>query len=689
MEKTPFYNAHHSPIGAFATLTLGAKGASGGFGLELDRPACTDLYIGAESSIPGQFMALPFFGEGRGPQADDFDVEAAKGQKKPFVSAFEDSKISRRLSPCFDEWKAEDLTLRVSTPIRAVPEPGVSDDEILAEAILPCIWLELTLDNTRGQSSRKMFFGQGGGEPSAGLRHAVSEDLTGVWIGRNAGFFTQAGLAYSGIGFGPQQILAPNDPTDTTCMLGQCGLLVLEVPAGETRTLRLVGAFFRDGLATTGIDTKYLYTQFYKGLEEVAAKGLSMFDKTLMACETADKSFAHTGLNEHQRFMLAHSLRSYYGSTQLLSGEDGVIWNVNEGEYRMMNTFDLTADHLYYELKMNPWVQKNALDLFVNRYSYFDEIGGQKALAFTHDMGVGNHFSRPGWSSYERRNEPGCFSHMSHEELVNWILCACMTIEHTGDKKWQISLEQTFSDCLQSLCLRDNPDPALRTGIMSIDSPRCGPNGAEITTYDSLDPSLGQSRASTYLGFKTFAAYAHLAKVVSSESERVESENQAKKALHTLLNAFQPDGTLPALLENNDRSLIIPVFEGLIFFKRSSLWDEWVKVPEFAEIVHRFKGHLKAVLTPGKCLFENGGWKLSASSANSWLSKIYLCQHIARTCLDYGCLNAFEDADSAHVDWLLHPESAFWAWSDQMVDGVARGSKYYPRGVTAVLWLDE
>jgi xylan 1,4-beta-xylosidase len=689
MARTPFFNAHHSPIGAFATLTLGAKGATGGFGLELDKPACANLYIGAETSTPGQYKALPFFGEGRGPQADDFDVEAIKNQKQPFLSAYDDAAISRTLTPCFDEWKAEDLTFRVITPIRPIPDPQSRESEQLAQVIIPCVWIELTLDNSQGSSSRKIFFGQGGGDPYAGLRHAVSEDLTGVWLGRNIGFFTKNSDAYSGIGFGPQQILAPNDPTDNTCMLGQCGLVVLDVPAGETKTLRLVGAFYRDGLATTGIDTSYLYTYFFSGLESVASFGLLEFDEAIENAKEADESFAKPELNESQRFMLAHSLRSYYGSTQLLKQLGGFIWNVNEGEYRMMNTFDLTADHLFYELKMNPWVQKNALDLFVERYSYYDEIGGEKALAFTHDMGVGNHFSRPGWSSYERRNEPGCFSHMSHEELVNWVLCACMTLEKTKDWQWQDSLQSVFSDCLKSLCLRDNPDPSKRTGIMSIDSPRCGPNGAEITTYDSLDPSLGQSRASTYLGFKTLASYAHLAKVVASETERLEAENQAKLALRTLLDAFQPDGTLPALLENDDRSLIIPVFEGLIFFKRSSLWDEWIQVPEFAELVHRFKGHLQAVLAPGKCLFPNGGWKLSASSANSWLSKIYLCQHIARTCLDYDGLNAFEEADSAHVDWLLHPESAFWAWSDQMVDGVAKGSKYYPRGVTSVLWLDE
>ena len=46
-------------------------------------------------------------------------------------------------------------------------------------------------------------------------------------------------------------------------------------------------------------------------------------------------------------------------------------------------------------------------------------------------------------------------------------------------------------------------------------------------------------------------------------------------------------------------------------------------------------------------------------------------------------------ADRARAAWLLDPENAYYAWSDQMVQGKARGSKYYPRGVTAWLWLGD
>lgn len=48
-----------------------------------------------------------------------------------------------------------------------------------------------------------------------------------------------------------------------------------------------------------------------------------------------------------------------------------------------------------------------------------------------------------------------------------------------------------------------------------------------------------------------------------------------------------------------------------------------------------------------------------------------------------------EEADRAHVDWLTHPEHSYWCWSDQIVSGIISASKYYPRGVTSILWMEE
>ena len=75
---------------------------------------------------------------------------------------------------------------------------------------------------------------------------------------------------------------------------------------------------------------------------------------------------------------------------------------------------------------------------------------------------------------------------------------------------------------------------------------------------------------------------------------------------------------------------------------------------------------------------------MSSTSRNSWLSKIYLCQFVAENVLGRA---VDSKADEAHVKWLLDDDNIYFAWSDQMVEGKAAGSRYYPRGVTNVLWM--
>jgi hypothetical protein len=46
------------------------------------------------------------------------------------------------------------------------------------------------------------------------------------------------------------------------------------------------------------------------------------------------------------------------------------------------------------------------------------------------------------------------------------------------------------------------------------------------------------------------------------------------------------------------------------------------------------------------------------------------------------------EADAAHVRWQTDG-SSYWACCDQIVSGKAHGSRYYPRIITAALWLEK
>jgi hypothetical protein len=183
----------------------------------------------------------------------------------------------------------------------------------------------------------------------------------------------------------------------------------------------------------------------------------------------------------------------------------------------MMNTLDLSVDHVFWELKQNPWVVRNLLDNFLRHYSYIDEVKRDRGedsprspggISFAHDMGVHNNFAPPGTSSYELKNLTGCFSYMTAEQLCNWSLLAATYVLKTGDLHWARLNQHVLTACVNSLVNRGG-----ETGYVHYDSAHCE-KGAEITTYDSLDNSLAQTRNNVYMAVKCWAGYLGLALVL-------------------------------------------------------------------------------------------------------------------------------------------------------------------------------
>jgi hypothetical protein len=74
------------------------------------------------------------------------------------------------------------------------------------------------------------------------------------------------------------------------------------------------------------------------------------------------------------------------------------------------------------------------------------------------------------------------------------------------------------------------------------------------------------------------------------------------------------------------------------------------------------------------------------------MSKIAIFQHVARRVLrlteDPKVAVIFDQADAAHVLWQTQGANGYWACTDQILNGVTRGSRYYPRVITTTLWLN-
>lgn len=691
-----FYNANHSPIGAYASFTLGFPGKSGGPGMELTGPADTNVYIGVERREGGSYISFPFFQNGED-ESKRYDIEKEQEKiEKEYFDKFSYSDITRDFKACSDTWKAKDVEFTLYNQIVSVPEPGTGDD--LKKVIVPAVLAELTVDNRGCFRPRKAFFGFDSVDARYGMRSFWRDDFRGIGQGGNLGIFTKNKSAFPAGGFCPECILAETDRENWRFQLGKTGLLVIDVLPDEVKTVKFVICFYHAYQATYGMDMKYYYTKFFSNIEQVGEYALEQYEDIKAKCLKGNKDFNREWLTEEQRFMMWHAMKSYYNSSQLLIKDDRPVWIINEGEFRMINTMDLTVDQLFFEMKMNPWTVKNELDFYLEYYSYIDKVrfpgeaqeyeGG---LTFCHDMGVANIFAAKGRSAYEKCGLTDCFSFMSHEQVVNWLCCALVYIKKEKDTVWSTARKQTIIQCFQSMLNRDHPDPNKRNGVMGLDSAKTK-GGAEITTYDSLDASLGQARNNIYLAGKCWAVYVGLVDYFNSVGEQKLAElakEQAKRCAETVTIHLTSKGYIPAVMDEDNHSMIIPAIEGLVFPYVLGLTEALEEEGIYGAYICALKTHFKTIMKKGNCIFEDGGWKLSSTSNNSWLSKIYLSEFVAAEILGFDRSEYTEEADKAHVAWLTHPEHSYWCWSDQIISGVISASKYYPRGVTSVLWMEE
>lgn len=685
------YHTQHSPFGAFASFTIGLIDSPGGFGQSLRGPAKQNVYIGFRTAAQAAWQLLPFLKpEPSGESA--FTGDTAVVQPPRAFRALRPSEFKRTLHLASDTWRADDDRFGFSllTPFDRVPDPVRMSRSAARLHLAPVVtgWIEY--DNRAGDEPVELIFGVGHGEDTFRPLIDTNPALPGFAGGTAFGYATapspDVALRQS------FDILDPKfrDHRGLLVIAGETAL-VFTIPARKRRRFPLALGFYAAGLVTTGLKTRFAYTRVFRDLEDVLVHGLAHHDHYTRLAARRDRELDRSRLDPDQKFLLAQAVHSYLGSSQLLWSGGQPLWVVNEGEYRMMNTFDLTVDHVFFELAWHPWAVRRTLDLFVRRYSYRDQFG----LSFTHDMGVNHFFTPPGRSSYECENIDGCFSHMTMEQLLNWVLTAVTYAQHTGDFAWLKSRRQILLACAESLHRRDDPDPAKRNGILKHDSARCG-RGSEITTYDSLDVSLGQARNNLYLAVKTLAAWILLEKAfarVGLKSAAADAATTADRLAISISEKFEPDtGFFPAVFEKDNRSRILPAVEGFVYPLFLDYKEVTRRNGRFAPLLRQLSRHLSQALQPGICLdAASGGWKMSSTSTNTWFSKIAVAQHVIRRLFPEALNDAARRADRVHAHWQRTPGCGEHAMCDQIRSdtGVACGSRFYPRGVTAWLWLSE
>jgi hypothetical protein len=697
-----FYSLH-GIWGANASLALGRAGKGAGMVVGNVQPPARALFAGYGSGTAAPVL-LPFAPNVKvGLGAESYVANAATSDgdaaahpevlpKLVVPEYFGLEDITREMSLGGESWKAGRLTMTVTSFFGDIPDPARTPHLALRKAMCPAIYIRLVYDNTGSAEPLTGVFGM------QGIRRPLSDSTNGALLGfahlDDWGFAVLPGAGIDEV-MDWRAIPAAFDPKPRALRrLASEGVLRFRVGAGEKREFLIACGAYRDGIVTSGLRTKAFHSGLFRDLEEVLFEAHSIAADKFAAAARLDEKLDAAPISDDRKFLVAHAAHSYAASTELLIDEKGApVFIVNEGEYQMMNTLDLTVDQAFHELVYSPWTVRNELDFFYAQSSYRDDIG----LAFSHDQGVADCFTPKGTSSYELAKLTGCFSYMSYEETLNWILTACLYVKGANDAAWFARNRQALSDAVNSIIARDgNGD-----GVMDRDSARCE-GGAEITTYDSLDTSLGQARNNLYVAVKAWSALVCSAAVFesvdgaasggsSSDDDAFlvrEARVVAAKIAHTVVSrVHEPEGYIPAVFEGGNDSKIIPAVEGLIYPTFCGAPEAVSLSGPYGELIAALKRHLEAVLVPGVCLdAKTGGWKLSSTSDNTWLSKIFINQYVAENIL--GIKDGRTARDAVHVHWQCNG-SADWAATDQVESTSGRdlGSRLYPRLVSSILWM--
>ena len=694
--KTPFFMTHHSPIGAYASFTFGAIGK--GVSIDLESPRVKeeryDLYAGY--SQEGVVMALPFrenisVGVSQLDSSDEGNKEI-KREKKNGWTYFTEKEITRTLTPCVDRFEAGRMMLEVYTPHPQLEDP--EKEGLSAYAVCPGMLLRLVIDNQDGDTPATGYLGLG----NRVLRyiHSVQTDgLKGLGCKNSWMLLTDADSdAYLLRSFQLDYLLK-ND-IDILHETGPGAICVKAAP-GEKKELFAAFGFYTGDPATCGIETYYAYNQHFKNVREVCRLVLDNAECIMQESAALDIAIEKAVGDPVKLQILGQGVRGYEASTQLTFADGKYYYNVGEGAYCWRNTLDLAADHLPWELFRNPWVVRNIMDLYIERYSYHDKVtfsdepglyyeGG---LSFTHDMGNFVTLSGETHSDYETDKyvDAACYFYMTIEELLNGIYCICAYALQTGDKAWMEKRAEVLRQLLCSMENRDHHDPAKRDGILKATSSRTGQTGKESTTYDALDHSLMDAPGNLYVAVKTGCALIMLKKCFEELGDEAFAARAAGMlALNqaSLAKFKTEEGYLRANLYSDTDSRVLAAVESLAVPYMLGLTGEAME-----SVKELLLAHIRICMQEGYCIDEiTGGVRLSSKSNNTWVSKVILSFAVIEKVFGIGLEKEYPTAmrELAHWCQISAKDDTI---SDQVLTTERKviGGCYYPRSASTAIWI--
>jgi hypothetical protein len=671
----PFFDVDHSPVGAWSTLIYGMEN-SGGVQV-CKQPG------GVDTLIPDQGMIVAV----KSGATERLMPFASKQKSLPEGALIADKEVTRTLGACTDNWK---IPMGVSwthyTPVWAMKDWDTATDAEKRRFVLPVTWMQYQIDNRSGKAETQVLFS---------LEQAAQKAQG--WKGFDGYVVDQTSSI--AVPTGDAELLTADQAKQDFGVDGATSAFCIHVPAGTEKTVTFYIAQYIDGVEAQ-LETqagqfeplKLMCDALYTDINDILSTAQNSLPAVINRCAEMDKKLNDSGQDDERKFLAADTLHSYQYNTVLHATEKKEpVWAVIEGECSCINTFDLTVDHVFYELAMHPWTVRNELDHFTYPFSYTDELslGGQSqrypgGLGFCHDMG-----SRLDFSTHEKGARYKTL--MTQEELQNWIICGALYWKTTGDNAWLEKNKDVFNQALKSMQLRDDLDPAKRDGITTYIS-NVGDRTGEITTYDAMDASLHYPQNSLYITGKSFACYTMLRPVFlqlgEPELAKQAQDAEAYTAKGILANWDATRNCFPATFDGKSTSSIIPAIEGLAYPYAMGLKQDVALDGPNGDLISHLKTHMDTILVPGVCVdAQTGGWNLSSSSSTTWVSKVYLNQYVAENVLGIKNETTGQNADSANYAYEVLGAPAV-GWTDQFYTSshVAYGCRHYPRGVTSALW---
>jgi hypothetical protein len=661
-----FANVDHSPMGVCSTMAYGYKGQPCGIGTS------SGVYPHWNTWGGGLLIAL----------------SGSSGlQLLPFITNidattrfFPDATIQRRLTPCTDEYDiaGTGLTFTHYTPAWSMSNLSTATLSEKKRFFLPATWMVFTINNTNSIAEDFYF----------GLPVPVTPKTfaNGAYQGFALG---EAALAVQS---GSCELLTGARLSSLFKGVNQGFAFHLVVPAGQTRTLVVVIAYYRSAVVDTRRGASYYYTSLYPSMDSVIDSAFAGFGHAQVRCQQLATAMSRAGLNPYRQFLASYTLHSYMATTACLIDPQGnAHWWEMEGFFNYINTFDLTVDHAFFNACIQPWALRNVLDAYSGAlpgtgYSFetplYNPSGtpvSSSGFSFYHDMGL--------WPTSGTRPAYGAV--MADEELQAWILSAGLYWSHTGDNAWLSNNAALLQTCLNSMLLRDHTNAVARDGITK------NVNAGEITTWDSLDASLVTSAFSGRLAVRNWACYLALERMfgqIGNAADAATCESMAAVTAQTIVdrwNTYRATlGYLPALLNGNSLAATTPLIEGLVYPAAMGLTNAVDRVGgPYAAMLQALSNHTAAVLVPGKCLdASSGAWLSTSANQITWQSKIFIAQHAAEAVLGITNKLVNGDVDQIHASAQIL-SAPYQGFCDALYGrGELQGGYHYPRGVTSSLW---